>query len=355
VLVWLILAAVPFFIATAFITRAYHAQERRFAHQWRARGERAFSAGDPVTAAEAFRNALTFARDDGELKLELARALRASRRGFEARTYLLALRDEQPGDGPVNLELGRLAVEDRDPTAAIRYYHDAIEGAWRHEPEQARRGARLELAEFLVRDRVTAAAQAELISLAGDLPGDPAFEERVATLMVDADMPSRGLPILRTVLSSRPSAAAAAGRAAFALDQDALAERYLTAARAQGDADASIGEMLEVLELSRAADPFLPRLPVRERIARAVRDLDAALARVDSCVSVPADSSNTLKHEIGRLRDELVRSRTVDPDLLQQTLQAVLRAETAAASCPQETSSDRALVRIAHRHQGAAQ
>jgi len=351
VLVWLIVAAVPAFTATAFVTRAYHAGERSLAREYRDRGERALQRRDASAAADAFRTALTFTRESSELRLDLALALIASQRRSEARAYLLALRDEQPGDGPVNLELGRLAAGEGDSTAAIRYYHDAIEGAWARDPEQARRTARLELAEFLVRERILAAAQAELISLAAELPDDPAIQERVGILMVDAGMPGRGLPILRSVLSGRPSAAAAAGRAAFALGQDALAEQYLAAARAHGDTDPWVADMLEVLQLSRGADPLLPHLPASERIARCIRNLDAAQARLNACRPAPVE----LTTEIGQLRATLVRTRVADPDLLERTLQTIMRAETSADSCVSSTPLDRALARIAQRHSAGAQ
>src|SRR5207237_552677 len=107
VLAWLIVAAVPAFAATAIVSRAYHAGEHALALEYRARGERSLSRGDAAAAADAFRTALTFARDDFELRFDLARALLASHSRAEARAYLLALGDEEPGDGPVNLALGR--------------------------------------------------------------------------------------------------------------------------------------------------------------------------------------------------------------------------------------------------------
>ncbi len=353
VLIWLVMAIVPAFAATAVLSRAYHAEERALSSDWRARGERALAIGDPAGAADAFRTALTFARDDFELRLDLARALSGSQRFAEARAYLLTLRDEQPGDGPVNLALGRLAIQQADAAAAIRYYHDAIEGAWATDPERARRGARLELAEFLVRRRVTVPAQAELISLAADLPDDPALKEHVGRLMIDAEMPSRALPLLRSVMASRPSAAAAAGRAAFALGQDALAERYLAAARARGDADRSLADMLEILQLSRDADPLSSGLSSRERLARSRRDLEAARARHDACdASQPADAA-ALMSESDQLRSDLGRARVADPDLLERTMALVLRLEAPAEHCASATPLDRALLRVARRRQSA--
>jgi hypothetical protein len=155
------------------------------------------------------------------------------------------------------------------------------------------------------------------------------------------------------VVSSRPSAAAAAGRAAFELGEDALAERYLTAARDRGEADAALPDMLQILELSRAADPLLPRLPARDRISRSIRVLDAARARLETCERVPPDAAAVLESEIAALRGELARARVADPDQLQRTLQSVLRAETAADACGTGTALDRALARMAARREGA--
>ena len=103
------------------------------------------------------------------LRLHLAQALMAADRGPEARAHLLTLWANQPGNGPVNLELARLAATEGDMTTALRHYHNAIEGAWDEAPEDRRRHARLELARFLVDlKHATPQAQAELIAPAAD-------------------------------------------------------------------------------------------------------------------------------------------------------------------------------------------
>ena len=109
--------------------------------------------------------------------------------------------------------------------------------------------------------------------------------------------------------------------------------------------------MLEVLRLSRDADPLLPRFPARERIARCLRALDAVVVRLDSCDESPP----VLLSEVGEIREDLRRARVPDPDLLERTLQVVLRGEHAAESCGPGTPLDRALMRIAERHQAGAQ
>jgi hypothetical protein len=61
-----------------------------------------------------------------------------------------------------------------------------------------------------------------------------------------------------------------------------------------------------------------------------------------------------VKTEVEQLRRELARARTADPDLLARTLQLVSRADASGDTCGPATPQDRALVRVARRHQGGA-
>jgi tetratricopeptide (TPR) repeat protein len=139
-LVALSLALIPAF-AVAVVTKGYRAEQRRLGAEWFERGSAALEGGQPDEAIEAFRTALTFSREDRLFRLRLAQALAADGRVAEARAYLLTLRDSQPGNGPVNLELARLAAKSGDPGAAHRYYHASIEGAWNDTAEVQRRSS----------------------------------------------------------------------------------------------------------------------------------------------------------------------------------------------------------------------
>jgi hypothetical protein len=113
--------------------------------------------------------------------------------------------------------------------------------------------------------------------------------------------------------------------------------------------------MLHVLERSRESDPMGPHLAAKERLARSIRDLDAARSRLGACGAAGPPDSSALDAEAGELRVELTHARAADADLLQRALQLVLRVEAAAQTCGEGTALDRALVRIARRRASGTQ
>jgi predicted Zn-dependent protease len=134
-------------------------------------------------AAEAFRSALRFAREDRTLRLRLAEALAGADRRGEARAYLLGVWQEQPGNARVNLALARLAAAGGQTDDAARYYQNAIQGAWTEGAEQRRRETRLELAAFLTSQGEPRRAEAELMTLAANLPPDGPQWRRVGDML----------------------------------------------------------------------------------------------------------------------------------------------------------------------------
>ncbi|HEX6974878.1 MAG TPA: tetratricopeptide repeat protein [Vicinamibacterales bacterium] len=353
-LAWLAVALIPAFTVTALVARAHHHEQHRLAIDWHARGETALAQHRANDAVDAFRTALTYDRDDRVLRLRLAQSLMAAGRDTEARAHLVTLWDDQPGNGPVNLELGRVAASEGDVPDALRHYHNAIEGAWTDEAESRRRAARLELAQFLVDRRAVPQAQAELIALAADPPSDAQSRGRLADLLLDVDLPRQALPIFEQLLVEHPRERAVirgAGRAAFALGSDALARRYLARAAAADPADQETATLLEIVRLEETLDPFARRLPSRARIARTLRAIDAAQARVTCLGSDPQAAA--LASDLAAMRTG-VQSTAADRESTDDAMDLVLRVEQATAtSCGAPPPIDRALRRIVERRQGA--
>ena len=135
-----------------------------------------------------FQTALIYAREDVSdqqmrlYELHLAEALTAAGHDEEARSYLLDLRDQQPGSGQLNLELARLAVKEGDDAAAKNYYDSAINGLWDGNAQQvanSRRATRLELYAYLSQRGEKAAAQSILMSVVAALPADAGLHAKI--------------------------------------------------------------------------------------------------------------------------------------------------------------------------------
>ncbi len=197
VLVLAVVGMVPAFAGVGTLVSSARGRRQQLANEWAARGGRDLDAGRPVAAAEDFRLAQEYARDRSQYRLPLARALLAAGRELEAHAQLLTLWTEAPGNGVVNLELGRLAARHGDVPASIRYYHAAIDGAYDADAPHQRRLARIELARLLLDHGERMQAQAELIALTADPPRDPAIVTALADLRVRAGLdpvPARRLP-----------------------------------------------------------------------------------------------------------------------------------------------------------------
>src|SRR6516164_8318423 len=114
------------FVVTSLAVRSYHAREEISAQDWNRRGEEELKAGYAGAALADFRNALYHSRGNALYELRLAQALASTGHFAEPRTYLVNLRERDPGNGTVNLELARLAVREHAIPEAVRYFHDAV-------------------------------------------------------------------------------------------------------------------------------------------------------------------------------------------------------------------------------------
>ena len=359
VVVLIALALIPAFAVTAFVSASYHREQRTLAADWAARGDAALDARRAGDAIEAYRNALTYARGDRDLHLRLARALSLAGRDTEARSYLLTLWADQPGNGPVNLELARLAAAHGDITAALRYYHGAIEGAWTDRVEDQRRLARIELLRFLIAHHATVPAHAEVIALEQDLPENVAQRKLVARLMAEADVPQRALAVYVDVLRKTPKdaeALAAAGLIEFDQGNYRSAAAYLTRAIAAGAADPRVGSTRDVAELVLSLDPLQRRLSLRERARRTERALEIALSRLRACPDPSTDPAVIqLRAEAKPFTGDVTRRIVRDPEQLDAALDLAFRVEQHTDACMPPRPADQALQLVAKQRQAAEQ
>lgn len=368
VLIACVVLLIAMFAFTAFIARQYHRTVHKLGDQWYAKGEAAMQAGQTAAAVSDYRNALVYKPDDEGFQFHLAIALAGDRREDEAESYLLTLLTESPGSGPINLALARVAVNLKNSSEAIRYYHNAIYGVWSNDPLRQRWDVRRELCDYLLNRHDIADAEPDLIALAQDTPPtDPGRENITGDLLTHAGMWNRALLAYRAALAVHrhdTHALAGAGRAAFQLAMFSDAAGYL---QRLPQPDRSAPDLADILALSQAAatmNALRPGLSPSEEGKRAAKALSVVEARISSCAqqkgqSLPADSRTTTPpSNLQTLYATARQNRQIwsEMNLAQHPGQAVavmtfaVQAEKVASSeCgPPQTIADRALTLIAN-------
>jgi tetratricopeptide (TPR) repeat protein len=300
VLVVLTLIAIAAFAAVSRLVTRLKANEKQIGwHSFEA-GVAEVQSGRPERALDDFRAALSYDRDNPQYQLSLARALRDTGRLNEAEAYLLHLWEASPQDSTINLALARLAVHRKSVEEALRYYHNAIYGAWPTDADKNRRQTRFELIEFLLKQNAKPQAQAELMALAPVLPPDPAQHLTVADLVRQTQDCQGALGQYQIVLKldhANLSALAGAGDSAFQLGQYRTAEKYLQQALAIQPGNTHVRAQLQTANLILQSDPFLRHISDAERNRRISVAFAHAGERLQSCaqsrnIDLPAKPAN---------------------------------------------------------------
>lgn len=382
VVVVLCLVTVTLFGITLFLFRSFEGHRADLGRRWSARGRVALAQGHPDAAAAALRTALSYAPEDSADQLLLAQALAAAGHVEAANNYFLSLWEVRPGDGPINLQLARLARTRGNAGEAIDYYRASIFGNWEGDGVLRRREIRLELADYLLKRGQTQAAQAELLIAAGNAPErDIALQLEIADrLQALGDLPD-ALHYYRIAAAQAPrnaEALASEGHVEYLLEDYAVAARSLATAaelmrRSRGkeatiaslNAEAAAARRLPELSVSRD-------LPVAERAAHLALDAGIAERRLRSCTAqpvtmtapatAPATASATAPAALATL--SALRSRWTaegraarrgalerDADLQDDTAQLIADTETQLAPLCGAPSGDDALLLLMARKQ----
>lgn len=349
-------------LAVAGLSRMYDAQQESLANRWYSRGTADLNAKQFQPAVADFRTALLYSRDNFAYQLDLAEALLGQKRTQEASAYLLNLRDREPENGRVNLDLARIAAQNGEMKEALRYYHNAIYSVWAAGQEPERRKTRLELIELLLRISNKAQAQSELIALAANLGENSAEHVQVGSLFVQAEDYSAALTQYRLALRvdrHNQTALAGAGEAAFELAQYRLAQRYLQAAVDQNADDTASAARLNTTELVLRMDPFRQPLAVAERNRIVMADFAAAGTRLTACGSLtasgtPAGTQQNLAQQWIKLKPQMTeRGLRRNPDVTNTAMDLVFAIEQqTGGACGTLNNTDLALLLIAKLHEG---
>jgi tetratricopeptide (TPR) repeat protein len=265
----------------------------------------------------------------------------------------------------VNLELARLAVQQHTDPEAVQYFHDAVYSEWEGDPSVARRAVRLELVKFLLDTDQKAAARAELIGVAGNLPPDAELHTMVGELFIKVGGYDDALRLFRQALAANPHSAralAGAGECYFLTGQYTRAEPYLEQALRR---DPSLKQAAAMRDTARAVqdlDPFIRWLGEQERERRAHRAVDQAVTRLKTCakqrgIDLQATSGDSLQMLYARAAtlQTVMRQHphSHDPDWVSNTMDLVFEIEKSVSrACGEPQGLDLALLLIARQQEG---
>ncbi len=357
---------VGLFAATGILTRAFHAKQTELAAEWFVRGNASLESGNARAALDDYRSALIFDPESENYQLHLAQALAQLGRPEEGRAYLLNLYAERPGDGEINFELARLAAQGGDIAGAIRYYHGAIYGAWDSDPINSQIRARLELSQFLVRNRENTLAEAELIALAANVPEhDTELHAKVGDLFQSVGDLQRALDEYHLALKDAPedlTAQIGAGMVSFKLGDYLEAATQLERASRADPENETVSQTLELSRLVMSGDPFSARLSADERARRVGKSLAQASDRADKCsANVKTQSAFDLASLAAQAKSQqksmwTERSLTLHSEQRVAAMEMVFKIEDAAtAVCGQPAGEDAAILLIERKYRATGE
>jgi tetratricopeptide (TPR) repeat protein len=218
-------------VATYFLFNSYSDHRKELAARWFARGETAAKAHQPAIAIEDYHSALLYAPGQRQIEIALASALGSAGKIQEATAYFNTLRETEPGNGEINLQLARLAARAHNQEQAKLYFHAAIYGNWEGDGYLQRRSARIELVTYLISVGSFEQARSELLVASGNAPSsDLEMQSKIAALLVEDHFPADALNLYQQLLAQHPGyldALEGAAATAYTLGHYESAYRYL--------------------------------------------------------------------------------------------------------------------------------
>jgi len=360
------------FSFTSLVVNGFREKQSALAAEYYQAGLHAMETKQAAAAVDDFETALVYSHDNFQYRLKLTDALVASGATGEALGQLRAFWDQRPGDVQVNLKLARLEAQRQHVDDALRYYQNAIEGAWpeRTDPFPQRTAARFESAEYLVGQGRQEQAEAALLALAAVLSSSAPEQGKLGDLFLRNGDPGRALSAYQAKLNQNKNDDAAilgAAKASFAAGSYATARRYLVESKTETQESRALLEQLERME---ALDPFSKGATVKVRTERTLAVFHIAIERLATC-GVPfarameaTDKSFALKDPaqwsgLAKWAEQLSpmmseRKLRGRDDVIESTMRFAFQAEMAAQKdCGSPTLNDEALLLLARERMGA--
>ena len=361
------------FSITRISVASFKAKQGSIAKEWQNRGSYDLHNGQADAAVEDFENALVYDRENASYRLELAIALVQADRYSEAQSHLRSLWEERPGDSTVNLQLARLAIHRGDLNQAERYYEGAIYGVWpdQQDPYAERAGVRLELAAALIRAGRRERAQAQLMSLSGELPATSVRRKEVGDLLMQAGAPREAFQQFMEARTHQKGTGYALelAQAAFAQNDFALAAKWANIAVRENPKSTEAQGFAVTASRVLESDPYQYGIGEAQRADRVIRAFTTADTRMGQCFptytlgphsreaseslsKLPAATINQVvnfSNWAGQLRSQMsLRKVQHRDDIEENAMRFVFQTEQfAARSCSlTPTAADTALISL---------
>jgi thioredoxin-like negative regulator of GroEL len=352
-LIALIALAIAAFLVTRAIAISNREMTLRDAAEWFRRGQLAMETGHIDEAIDSLRRATVRDRNDKRYVLTLAQALALKHDQEGARSLLMTLRESEPEDRDINLQLARLAAARQDVTEALRFYHNTLYATWPPEMVGARRAVRIELARFLLSHGQSGRAIAELLALGADMPDELALHLEMAQLFADAGDQPHALDQFQRALRQDPdnrAAIAGAGLAAFSVGDYTGARSLLR--RLPPDAD-NARATRELADLVLSKDPLATRIGSTERRQRLMADVGYVDQRIQACNENGnrSEASAALANEAQAFKAQLANPGGLEQDTVEAGVDLIERLEAEISQrCGPTTPLDQALALIGRQH-----
>ena len=268
------------------------------------RGQSFFIAGKLDQAIDHYRAAATLDRDHSVYTVALAQAILAQGRASVAEQLLLPVLERDANDGPANLELARVLVQEGRPDEAKSYYHRAIFGMWQGpDAERNRTAGRYELIDLLAQSGDKQDLLSELLPLQDEAQNDSA-RRKVAHLFVVAGSPERASSMYRTILRQNPRDAEAyigLADATLAMGNFNTARDHLDAALKVAPDDSVIKKRIALTDTVIAMDPGQRGLAIDEQLRRSKALVQRTITAARKCLDVSSP-------EVAAALDSVTRS-----------------------------------------------
>jgi Flp pilus assembly protein TadD len=355
----LVLITVVFSALTHAYSQAYDRRRAALGIEWFESGKAELNNKRPGVAVQDFRTALLYDPRNWNFGMYLAGALAETGDTEQALNYYQGLWQVSPNNGPVNLQMGRLAARKNDAIGAERYFTGAIFGDWPENAEANRRAASLELINFYLDRKDSGRAESQLIILSDNLPEDAQLHTRVAGLLARVGDGQRAMDQYRRAIQLDPNSVAAmrgAGEASFRLGQYHAAQAYFNRALRLDASDAATKQLLQVIQSVFQLNPYEYGISESEKMKRTLRTFEIAGNRLQAC-SGPrhASAASSIEPFIERWQQLQVTANTrflsQHPDEADTLLDFSAAAEkTAETNCGELTPDDSAVLAIASQH-----